>query len=77
MVAAVQRQQERLRSTVRLGCDALPAARLSKGQRLETHESKRALKLSRVQRSPGAFLLFFHLNFMLLYKKKNKKSNAR
>lgn len=52
--------------------DALPAARLPKGQRLEMHESKRALKLSRVQRSPGASLLSFHLDFMLLYKKKRK-----
>lgn len=45
--------------------DVLPAARLSKGQRSETHESKCALKLWRVQRSPGASLLFFHLDFML------------
>lgn len=56
--------------------DVLPAARLSKGQRSETHESKCALKLWRVQRSPGASLLFFHLDFMLL-KKKKKKWNAR
>lgn len=45
--------------------DVLPAARLSKGQRSEMHESKCAVKLSRVQRSPGASLLFFHLDFML------------